>query len=79
MMVATRSRVAKTSRVGYLSGNIRVNNPLAVHAVDASKTWFGSRWLDLDCSSGENLTLFSCDVLTQGPVAGFRISFSLTD
>ena len=33
------------------------------------------RWLDLDYSSGEDLTLFKYSVLTQGPVAGFRFQF----
>jgi hypothetical protein len=36
---------------------------------------FGYRWLDIDYSSGENLTLFKWDVLTQGPVVGFGIRF----
>jgi hypothetical protein len=36
---------------------------------------FGYRWLDIDYSSGENLTLFKYDVLTQGPVLGFGFRF----
>jgi hypothetical protein len=36
---------------------------------------FGYRWLDIDYSSGENTTLFKYDVLTQGPVMGFRFTF----
>jgi hypothetical protein len=36
---------------------------------------FGYRWLDIDYSSGENLTLFKYDVLTQGPVMGVRFTF----
>ena len=36
---------------------------------------FGYRWLDLDYSSGENLTLFKYDVLTQGPVMGVAFRF----
>jgi hypothetical protein len=36
---------------------------------------FGYRWLDLDYTSGEDLTLFKYDVLTQGPVVGFRVAF----
>jgi hypothetical protein len=36
---------------------------------------FGYRWLDLDYTSGEDLTLFKYDVLTQGPVAGFGFRF----
>ena len=116
-------------RVNYLSGNIRVNSPLAVRSVDGSKTWFdpivglqlhtpengkrwhaqvyteiggfgvgstftwqifptvgvslsksaalefGYRWLDINYESGENATLFKYDVLTQGPVLGFRFRF----
>jgi hypothetical protein len=117
------------ARVNYLSGNIRVNTPLAVRSADGSKTWadpivglqlrtpengkrwhaqvysefggfgvgssftwqifptigvnvsktaaleFGYRWLDIDYTSGENQTLFTYDVLTQGPVMGFRFKF----
>jgi hypothetical protein len=116
-------------RVNYLSGNVRVNTPLAVRSADGSKTWFdpivglqlrtpengkrwhaqvytevggfgagstftwqvfptigvnvsktaalefGYRWLDIDYTSGENQTLFKYDVLTQGPVIGFRFKF----
>jgi hypothetical protein len=36
---------------------------------------FGYRWLDIDYESGENTTLFKYDVLTQGPVLGFRFRF----
>ena len=36
---------------------------------------FGYRWLDIDYSSGEGLTLFKYDVLTQGPVLGFGFRF----
>ena len=36
---------------------------------------FGYRWLDIDYSSGDNLTLFKYDVLTQGPVIGFSFRF----
>ena len=36
---------------------------------------FGYRWLDIDYSSGEDLTLFKYDVLTQGPVFGFAFRF----
>jgi hypothetical protein len=36
---------------------------------------FGYRWLDMDYSSGENLTLFKYDVLTQGRVLGFGFRF----
>jgi hypothetical protein len=36
---------------------------------------FGYRWLDIDYSSGENDTLFTYDVLTQGPILGFAFRF----
>ena len=36
---------------------------------------FGYRWLDIDYSTGEKLTLFKYDVLTQGPVLGFGFRF----
>jgi hypothetical protein len=36
---------------------------------------FGYRWLDMDYSSGENATLFTYNVLTQGPVLGFAFRF----
>ena len=36
---------------------------------------FGYRWLDIDYSSGDNLTAFKWDVLTQGPVVGFGFRF----
>jgi len=36
---------------------------------------FGYRWLDMDYETGENLTLFKYDVLTQGPVMGFGFRF----
>jgi hypothetical protein len=36
---------------------------------------FGYRWLDIDYETGENATLFKYDVLTQGPVMGFRFMF----
>jgi len=35
----------------------------------------GYRWLDLDYESGEALTAFKYDVLTQGPVIGFVFRF----
>jgi hypothetical protein len=34
---------------------------------------FGYRWMSVDYESGEALTLFTWDVLTQGPVFGFAI------
>ena len=36
---------------------------------------FGYRWLDINYETGENLTLFKYDVLTQGPVLGFGFRF----
>jgi hypothetical protein len=36
---------------------------------------FGYRWLDINYSSGQNLTLFKYDVLTQGPVMGLGLRF----
>ncbi len=36
---------------------------------------FGYRWLDIDYSTGHNLTAFKWDVLTQGPVMGFAFKF----
>ena len=35
----------------------------------------GYRWLDLDYESGEGVSAFKYDVLTQGPVAGFVFRF----
>jgi hypothetical protein len=36
---------------------------------------FGYRWLDIDYSTGDSLTAFKWDVLTQGPVIGFAFKF----
>lgn len=36
---------------------------------------FGYRWLDIDYSTGEDATLFKYNVLTQGPVLGFKFMF----
>lgn len=36
---------------------------------------FGYRWLDLNYDTGEDATYFKYDVLTQGPVVGFRFVF----
>jgi hypothetical protein len=36
---------------------------------------FGYRWLDIDYDTGEGATYFKYDVLSQGPVAGFRFVF----
>jgi hypothetical protein len=46
-----------------------------VNISKAASIDFGYRWLDIDYSSGENLTLFKWDVLTQGPVMGFVFRF----
>jgi hypothetical protein len=35
----------------------------------------GYRWLDLDYASGEGISEFRYDVLTQGPVVGFGFRF----
>jgi hypothetical protein len=35
----------------------------------------GYRWLDIDYTSGDGLTLLKYDVLTQGPVMGFAFKF----
>jgi hypothetical protein len=35
----------------------------------------GYRWLDIDYETGENVTLFKYDVLTQGPVVRFAFRF----
>ena len=36
---------------------------------------FGYRWLDINYSTGDGTTLFKYDVLSQGPVMGFRFRF----
>ena len=36
---------------------------------------FGYRWLDIDYSTGEDRTLFTWDVLTQGPLLGIAFRF----
>jgi len=36
---------------------------------------FGYRWLDMDYETGENLSFFKYDALTQGPVMGFAFKF----
>ena len=36
---------------------------------------FGYRWLDLNYESGEGLSFFKYDVLTQGPALGFVFKF----
>lgn len=36
---------------------------------------FGYRWLDINYETGDTTTLFKYDVLTQGPVVGFRFVF----
>ena len=49
--------------------------PLGANLSKRASIEFGYRWLDIDYSSGENLTLFKYDVLTQGPVLGFGFGF----
>jgi hypothetical protein len=46
-----------------------------VNISKAASIDFGYRWLDIDYSSGEALTFFKWDVLTQGPVTGFVFKF----
>ena len=36
---------------------------------------FGYRWLDTNYESGEGITFFKYDVLTQGPIVGFAFKF----
>ena len=48
---------------------------IGVNLSKAASIEFGYRWLDIDYSTGENLTLFKWDVLTQGPVVGFAFKF----
>jgi len=48
---------------------------IGVNLSKSASLELGYRWLDIDYSSGEDLTLFKYDVLTQGPVAGFRFVF----
>ena len=48
---------------------------VGVNLAKSASIEFGYRWLDLDYSSGEDLTLFTYDVLTQGPVMGFAFRF----
>ena len=48
---------------------------IGVNLTRRSSLEFGYRWLDIDYSSGENVTLFKYDVLTQGPVMGFAFRF----
>jgi hypothetical protein len=48
---------------------------VGVNLTKSASIELGYRWLDLDYSSGEELTLFKYDVLTQGPVMGFAFRF----
>jgi len=48
---------------------------IGVNLTKRSSIEFGYRWLDIDYSTGENVTLFRYDVLTQGPVMGFAFRF----
>jgi hypothetical protein len=48
---------------------------VGVNLSKAASVDFGYRWLDIDYKSGDNLTAFKWDVLTQGPVLGFVFKF----
>jgi len=48
---------------------------VGVNLTERASIEFGYRWLDIDYSSGENATLFTYDVLTQGPVLGVGFRF----
>jgi len=48
---------------------------VGVNISKAASIDFGYRWLDVNYKTGENLTLFKWDVLTQGPVLGFAFKF----
>jgi len=48
---------------------------IGVNLSKSASLEFGYRWLDIDYTSGENLTLFKYDVLTQGPIMGVRFTF----
>lgn len=54
---------------------LQVFPTIGVNLTQRSSLEFGYRWLDIDYSSGENVTLFKYDVLTQGPVMGFAFRF----
>jgi len=45
---------------------------VGVNITERASIEFGYRWLDINYESGENATLFRYDVLTQGPILGFR-------
>jgi len=48
---------------------------VGVNLSKAASIEFGYRWLDINYSTGENLTLFKYDVLSQGPAMGFAFRF----
>jgi hypothetical protein len=48
---------------------------IGFNLTEGASVEFGYRWLDINYSSGENLTLFKYDVLTQAPVIGFAFRF----
>jgi hypothetical protein len=54
---------------------LQVFPTIGVNLTQRTSLEFGYRWLDIDYSSGENVTLFKYDVLTQGPVMGFAFRF----
>jgi hypothetical protein len=76
-----KSKFSESQIVGILEEadeGVPVADLLRRHGVNLSmdaSLEFGYRWLDLDDTSGEDLTLFKYDVLTQEPVAGFGFRF----
>ena len=48
---------------------------IGVNISEHASLELGYRWLDIDYETGEDVTLFKYDVLTQGPVMGFAFRF----
>jgi hypothetical protein len=48
---------------------------LGIKLTRSASIELGYRWLDLDYATGEGLSEFRYDVLTQGPVVGFGFRF----
>lgn len=48
---------------------------IGVRLTERASLEFGYRWLDIDYETGEGVTLFKYDVLTQGPLVGFAFRF----
>lgn len=48
---------------------------IGVRLTERASLEFGYRWLDIDYETGEDLTRFKYDVLSQGPVLGFGFRF----